>query len=126
MEFRKFLERIDAETQAGLDTHPILDDSSTQETPAIRAWYARHSRFHVHFTPASASWINQVERFFGLLTRRRLRRGTDRDTVAMDEAIRSCLDRHSREPRPFVWVETADEIVDGIRRFCLRTSGSGK
>ncbi len=125
LEFRKFLERIDAETPADLDIHLILDNSSTHKTPAIRAWYARHPRFHIHFTPTSASWINQVERFFGLLTQRQLRRGTHRSTVALEKAIRAYLETHNQSPRPFVWVKTADEILESIRRFCLRTSGSG-
>lgn len=125
MEFRKFLERIDAETPVDFDIHLVLDNSSTHKTPAIRAWFARHPRFHIHFTPTSASWINQVERFFGLLTQRQLRRGTFRSTVALEKSIRLYLENHNRDPRPFVWVKTADEIFESIRRFCLRTSGSG-
>lgn len=125
IEFRKFLERIDSETPMDLDVHLILDNSSTHKTPAIRAWYARHPRFHIHFTPTSASWINQVERFFGLLTQRQLRRGTFRSTVSLEKAIRSYLDETNRNPKPFVWLKTADEILESIKRFCLRTSGSG-
>lgn len=124
VEFKKFLERIDSETPPDLDIHLILDNSSTHKTSAIRAWYARHPRFHIHFTPTSASWINQVERFFGLLTQRQLRRGTFRSTVALEKAIRTYLDSHNRDPKPFVWVKTADEILESIKRFCLRTSGS--
>lgn len=125
LEFRKFLDRIDAETPADLDIHLILDNSSTHKTPAIKAWYARHPRFHIHFTPTSSSWINQVERFFGLLTQRQLRRGTFRSTVALEKAIRAYLDANNRDPKPFVWSKTADEILESIKRFCLRTSGSG-
>jgi transposase len=124
VEFRKFLDRIDADTPPDLDIHLILDNSSTHKTPAIKAWYARHPRFHIHFTPTSSSWINQVERFFGLLTQRQLRRGTFRSTVALEKTIRSYLDANNRDPKPFVWSKTADEILESIKRFCLRTSGS--
>ena len=121
----KFLDRIDAETPPELEIHLILDNSSTHKTPAIKAWYARHPRFHIHFTPTSSSWINQVERFFGLLTQRQLRRGTFRSTVALERAIRAYLDANNRDPKPFVWSKTADEILESVKRFCLRTSGSG-
>ena len=85
---------------------------------------ARHARFHVHFTPTSASWINQVERFFATLTQRQIRRGTHRSTVQLERAIKTYLNAHNRDPRPFVWTKTADQILHSLKRFCMRTSNS--
>ncbi|MEO6325205.1 MAG: hypothetical protein ABIQ65_11315, partial [Thermoanaerobaculia bacterium] len=103
---------------------PRIKYGVSRTLTAIKAWYARHPRFHIHFTPTSSSWINQVERFFGLLTQRQIRRGTFRSTVALEKTIRAYLDAHNRQPKPFVWVKTADEILESVKRFCLRTSGS--
>jgi transposase len=125
VEFRKFLDEIDAATPEGLDIHLILDNSSTHKTPAIRAWYARHQRFHIHFTPTSSSWINLVERFFAELTQKQIRRGTFRSTVSLEKAIRTYLRTYNINPRPFRWTKTADEILESLRRFCLRISNSG-
>ena len=81
--------------------------------------------FHKHFTPTSASWINQVERWFALLTERQLRRGTHRSTVALETAIRKYLDTCNKNPKPFVWIKSADDILASIARFCMRISNSG-
>jgi transposase len=86
---------------------------------------ARHPRFHAHFTPTSSSWLNQVERWFATLTERQIRRGTHRSTAELEQAIRSYLDANNRNPKPFVWTKTADEILESIKRFCMRTSNSG-
>lgn len=80
---------------------------------------------HVHFTPTSASWLNQVERWFATLTERQLRRGTHRSTVELESAIRDYLALGNRDPKPFVWTKTPDQILESIKRFCLRTSDSG-
>jgi len=125
VEFRRFLERIDAEVPAELDIHLVLDNLSTHKAPLIRDWLLRHPRFHLHFTPTYSSWINQVERWFAELTQKQLRRGTHRSTRALETAIRTFLRHHNENPRPFVWVKTADEILASIRRFCLRTSETG-
>lgn len=93
--------------------------------PAVKAWLSAHSRYHLHFTPTSSSWINMVERFFAEITQKQIRRGTHRSTVALERAIREYLDGHNESPRPFVWTKTADEILDSVKRFCLRTSDSG-
>jgi transposase len=85
----------------------------------------RNPRFHVHFTPTSASWLNQVERWFATLTERQIRRGTHRSTVELETAIRHYLSLHNHDPKPFVWTKTADQILESIKRFCLRTSNSG-
>ena len=120
-EFKKFLDTIDAAMPADLDIHLICDNYSTHKTPAIKNWLAKHPRYHIHFTPTYASWINQVERWFALLTQRQLRRGTHRSTIALEKAIREFIDVSNENPKPFVWTKSADEILDSIARFCIKT-----
>ena len=124
-EFRKFLDTVDRNVPPAFDVHLILDNLSTHKTPAIKRWFVRRPRFHLHFTPTSASWINLVERWFGLLTERQLRRGTHRSTRELESAIKEFLDVHNSAPKPFVWTKTADQILDSLARFCRRTSDSG-
>jgi len=124
-EFKSFLERIDKEIPAEFDAHLIMDNYGTHKTPLITGWLARHPRFHVHFTPTYNSWINQVERWFSTFTEKQLRRGTHRSTRALEDAIRLYLTVYNENPKPFVWVKTADQILDSIRRFCMRTSLAG-
>jgi transposase len=124
-EFLKFLRTIEANVPGTLDVHLVMDNYGTHKTAAVRRWLTRHPRFHVHFTPTSASWINQVERFFATLTQRQIRRGTHRSTVELERAIKTYLHNHNRDPRPFVWIKTADQIFDSLKRFCMRTSNSG-
>jgi len=125
IEFRKFLDTIDAAGPAGLDVHLILDNYATHKTAAIRRWLLRHPRFHVHFTPTSASWLSLVERWFAALTEKQLRRGVHRSTRELKAAIRAYLANSNAEPKPFVWTKSADEILATIARFCRRTSDSG-
>ena len=125
VEFRKFLDRIDANVPPDLDIHLILDNASTHKTPLIKRWLAKRPRYHVHFTPTSASWLNMVERLFSALTTQQLQRGADRSVPALHRRIYAYLDEHNRHPRPFVWTKTADEILASVARFCLRTSNSG-
>ena len=124
-EFLQFLRTIEASVPAALDMHPVMDNYRTHKTPKVRNWFARHPRFHVHFTPTSASWINQVERWFATLTEKQIRRGTHRSTRQLEQAIRSYLDTYNADPRPFVWSKSADDILASIERFCLRISNSG-
>jgi transposase len=124
-EFLKFLERIDSQVPAELDIHLILDNYGTHKTPRTRRWLARHPRFHLHFTPTSASWINLVERWFATLTQKQIRRGTHRSTQELETAIRKYLDAYNQDPQPFVWTKTADEILESVARFCRRISNSG-
>ena len=125
VEFRSFLDRIDKEVPAELEVHLVLDNYGTHKTPLIHRWLLRHPRFQLHFTPTYSSWINQVERWFALLTEKQLRRGTHRSTRALEDAIRLYLALHNEASTPFVWVKTADEILANIGRFCLRTSEAG-
>lgn len=124
-EFRDFLDRIEREVPDDLEVHLVLDNYGTHKTPLIKRWLLRHPRFHVHFTPTYSSWINQVERWFADLTMRHLRRGTHRSSQALEKAIKNHLLIYSENPKPFVWVKTADEILESMRRFCLRTSETG-
>jgi transposase len=124
-EFRTFLTTIDRRVPARLDVHLILDNSSTHKTPAIHRWLARHPRFHLHFTPTGASWINLVERWFAALTEKQLRRGVHRSTHELERAIRAYIDVTNARPKPFIWTKTADEILASVARFCQRISNSG-
>lgn len=123
-EFMKFLRTIDKEVPADLDIHLVMDNLATHKTKAVKAWFAKHPRFHVHFTPTSASWINQVERWFGLLTEKQLRRGTHRSTRQLEDAIKNYIAVNNEDPKPFVWTKTAADILDSVKRFCLRTNNS--
>jgi transposase len=124
-EFRKFLDRIEAAAPAGLDVHLVLDNYSTHKTALIRRWLAKRPHYHVHFTPTGSSWINLVERFFGLLTEKQIRRGIHRSTRELEQAIRQYLDVYNDKAKPFVWTKTADEILASVARFCQRTSVTG-
>ena len=90
----------------------------------MRAWLVRRPRFHVHFTPTSASWLNQVERWFATLSQRQIKRGTHRSTVQLENAIRQYLAIHNEHPAPFAWSKSADDIFDSLARFCIRISDS--
>lgn len=124
-EFRQFLQTIDKATPSELDLHLVLDNLATHKTPAVRRWLVKHPRFHLHFTPTSASWINMVERWFATLTEKQLRRGTHRSTQALEDAIRSYVALTNKTAKPFVWSKTADEILESVQRFCQRITDSG-
>ena len=125
VEFKRFLQRIDAAVPAGLDVHVICDNSSTHTTAEIRRWLLRHPRFHLHFTPTYSSWLNLVERWFAELTSKWLRRGTHRSVAELEQAIGAWIDTWNDAPRPFVWTKTADQILDNITGYLQRTSNSG-
>jgi len=125
IEFRKFLDTVDAAVPAALDVHLILDNYGTHKTPLIHRWLARRPRYHLHFTPTGASWINLVERWFAALTERQIRRGAHRSTRELDAAIRRYLLLYNEAPKPFMWTTTADEILASVARFCHRISGTG-
>jgi transposase len=125
IEFRKFLDTIDDNVPQHLEAHLVLDNYGTHKTPLIQRWLLRHPRFHLHFTPKGASWINQVERFFADLTNKQIRRGAHRSTFELERAIRDYIDLTNRNPKPFVWTKNADDILASIERFCQRISGSG-
>ncbi len=121
LEFRKFLDAIESEVPAELDVHLIADNYATHKTALIRNWFARRPRFHIHFTPTSASWLNLVERWFGLLTEKQLRRGVHQSSAELEAAIYRYLDVTNEGPKPFVWTKTTDQILASVARFCHRT-----
>jgi transposase len=120
-EFLKFLRAIEANVPGELDIHLVIDNYATHKTPAIRRWFARHPRWHIHFTPTGASWLNQVERFFALLTEKQLRRGVHRSTQELETAILDYIDTVNADPKPFRWTKSADDILATLKRFGLRT-----
>lgn len=123
-EFLTFLRHVNTQVPADLDVHLVMDNYGTHKTQAVRGWFARHPRFHVHFTPTSASWLNQVERWFSTLTTRYLRRSTHRSTQALEKAIREYLASYNENPSPFAWTKSADDIIESIARFCHRINQS--
>jgi transposase len=116
-EFRSFLDTIDANVPANLDVHLVMDNLSTHKSPTVKRWLLRHPRLHVHFTPTYASWINQVERWFGLLEQRQLKRGSHRSVKQLVAAIREFIEVSNENSKPSRWVKTADEILAKIARF---------
>src|SRR5881296_2467150 len=124
VEFRKFLEAIDDAVPRDLDIHLTLDNYATHKTPLIRRWLAQRPRYHVHFTPTGASWLNQVERWFALLTQKQIRRGVHRSTRALELAIKEYIAIANENPKPFIWTKTADDILASVERFCRRISDS--
>ena len=125
VEFRKFLDAIESEVPAELDVHLIADNYATHKTALIRNWFAKRPRFHIHFTPTSASWLNLVERWFGLLTEKQLRRGVHQSSGELEAAIYRYLDVTNEDPKPLVWTKTADQILASVARFCHRTLDTG-
>ena len=115
-EWLKFLRRIDVETPARLDLHLIADNYATHKHPKVASWLKRHPRFHMHFTPTSASWINQVERFFGRITQDRIRCGVFNSVAALETAIHQYLEHHNPNPKPFVWPASASAILEKAAR----------
>lgn len=120
VEFRKFLDEIEANVPADMDIHLVMDNYATHKTAAIRNWFAKRPRWHVHFTPTGASWLNMVERFFAEVTERQIKRGVHRSTKELEAALMRYIDQRNENPRPFNWVRSADEILDAVKRFCLQ------
>jgi transposase len=124
-EFRRFLNCINRSVPEELDVHLVVDNVSTHKTPEIGRWLLRHPRFHLHFTPTYSSWMNLVERWFAELTNKWLRRGTHRSTKELEAGITHWVDTWNKDPKPFVWHKTADEILDTLAGYCDRISDSG-
>lgn len=120
-DFVAFLRDLDEHVEAGLEIHVVLDNLSTHKAPPVHRWMLRNPRFHLHFTPTYSSWLNLVERFFGLLTEQALRRGSHTSIPKLRQAILEYVATHNERSKPFRWSKTADEILDKMRRFGLRT-----
>jgi transposase len=115
-EWLRFLRTIDRNTPKALDLHLVADNYATHKHPTVKAWLAKHPRFHMHFTPTSASWLNQVERFFGLITEDRIRCGVFKSVSELETAIQDYLDHHNADPKPFVWTVAAADILQKVAR----------
>jgi transposase len=124
-EFKKFLVKIDKAVPADLAVHVVCDNYATHKTPEIQTWLARHPRFHLHFTPTGSSWINQVERWFGLITDQMIRRGAHKSVQALEDEIRAWIETWNQNPRPFAWTKTAEEILHSLAEYIARISGAG-
>ena len=120
-EFRKFLDEIERNVPADLDMHVIMDNASSHKTKLIRHWFAKRPRWHAHFTPTSSSWVNQVERFFALLSEQQIKRGAHRSVAELEAAIDAYIKIRNVSPKPFRWTKSADNILASINRFCRRT-----
>jgi transposase len=119
-DFVAFLREVEASVEPGLDIHVVLDTLSAHRAPPVQRWLVRHPRVQFHFTPTYASWLNQVVRFFGLLTEKALKRGSHTSIAQLRAAILAYVEAHNERGLPFKWVKTADEILDSMRRFALR------
>lgn len=117
-EFLRFLEKIAAQIPAGQPVHLVMDNYGTHKTPKVRRWFLQHPDYHLHFTPTSASWLNQVERFFAQITMRRIRRGTFCSVRSLEQAITEYLAHHNQNCKPFTWTADADLILGKVKRFC--------
>ena len=128
VEFIKFLNVIEANVPAGLDVHVVMDNASTHKTPAVHKWLLRHPRFTFHFTPTSSSWLNLVERWFGHLTDKKLRRSAHRSVKELTTDLETWVATWNDNPKPFVWTKTADQILDKLKRYLTdiqQTSDAG-
>ena len=118
IEFRTFLDRVERSVPPGLEVHLVLSNLKTHKTRLIHDWLLKRPRFHLHFTPTSASWLNLVECWFALLSRRRLERGAFTSTGELEAAILAYIAETNADPKPFVWTKTADDIFASVARFC--------
>jgi transposase len=125
VEYQKFLTAIDKAVPDDLDVHIVVDNLSTHKTPAIKAWLARHPRFHVQFTPTGSSWINQVERWFSYLTTQLLQRGVYKNVQNLEKDIRNWIVLWNADPKPFVWTKTAEDILNSLAKYLKRTLDAG-
>lgn len=121
-----FLVKIDKAVPDDLDVHLVCDNYVTHKTPEVQQWLTRHPRFHVHFTPTGSSWINQVERWFGLLTDKLIRRGVHTSVQALENDIRDWIETWNANPRPFTWTKTADEILNSLADYLARITPDRK
>jgi transposase len=125
VEFRTFLTKLDAEVPTELNVHLICDNYTTHKSPTVQRWLAAHPRFHMHYTPTYSSWLNQVERWFGLLTDQQLRRGVHKTVQALEKDIRTWTKSWNNNPRPFTWTKTSDQILERLATYLDRIPGGG-
>ena len=123
-EYLSFLRHIEGNVPAGLDVHIICDNYATHKHPRVRAWLARRPRFHIHFTPTYSSWLNQVERWFALITNQSIRRGSFQSVGDLKRQIKTFVDNYNQHPRPFKWTATVDSILAKVERICKVIDGT--
>jgi putative transposase len=123
-EFLAFLNHLDRNIPAGLELHLIADNYATHKHPRVKAWLARHRRFHLHYTPTYASWLNQVERWFALISQQAIRRNSFRNVRDLIQTIDSYVTYYNTHKRPFVWTATADSILAKLQRLCKVINGT--
>jgi transposase len=116
-----FFRELDKAVDDNLELHVIMDNLSAHKSPVVQRWLVRHPRFVLHFTPTYSSWLNLVERFFGLLTEHALKRGSHTNIPALRDAIYEYIEAHNEEGKPFRWIKTADQILESVKRFGQRT-----
>lgn len=124
-EFLRFLRLLDKRLPKDRDIHLVMDNYGTHKTPKVKRWFAQHPRYHVHFTPTSASWLNLVERFFAEVSVKRIRRGVFDSVRSLVQAILEYLDQHNQNPKPFIWTASADLILDRVKGLCERSNQTG-
>ena len=124
-EFLKFLKTIDDSVPGSCDVHIVMDNYGTHKVAKVRRWFASHPRYHIHFTPTSASWLNLVERLFGEVTERCVRRGSHSAVTTLEKAMLGYLDERNKDPKPFIWTADADLILGKVQRLCKRINNSG-
>jgi transposase len=121
LDFVAFLNEINDSVDAELEIHVVLDNLSAHKAPAVHRWLLRHPRVQFHFTPTYSSWLNLIERFFGLLTEQALKRGSHTSIPQLRSAITTYVEAHNENGKPFKWTKTADEILEKVKRFGVRT-----
>ena len=119
-EFLRFLNCVEKQVPRAMEIHLVLDNYATHKTPKVQRWFQRHPRYHLHFTPTSASWLNQIERWFAKITQERLRRSAFRSVVELERAIQQYIEANNADPKPFVWTATADLIFGKVESVCQR------
>ncbi len=124
-EFLQFLRHIDSSVPKDLEVHLVIDNYATHKHPKVRRWLAARPRYHVHYTPTYASWLNQVEIWFSIITQRAIRRGTFRSVTDLVANIERFVRSYNKNSRPFVWTATADSILEKIQRLCEAIAGTG-
>jgi transposase len=120
-EFLRFLRVLEEGLPENQEIHLVMDNYGTHKTPRVKRWFAEHPRYHLHFTPTSASWLNLVERFFAELSEKRIRRGAFNSVRSLEQAIVQYLEQHNQDPKPFVWTASADFIFDRVTTLCERS-----
>ena len=119
---RRFLDAVEAQVPSDVEVHLVMDNYATHKAPTVRNWLLKRPHWHVHHALTSAKGLNEVERFFALLTDRQIRRGAHRSLASLHDAITAFIDQHNADPKPFRWTKSADDILASIERFCHRVA----